>query len=30
MAPLGIRHLDMPVKPEHLWRIIQQSQKKPA
>lgn len=22
LAPLGIRHLDMPVKPETLWRII--------
>jgi carbon-monoxide dehydrogenase large subunit len=22
MSPLGIRHLDMPVKPENLWRII--------
>ena len=22
MAPFGVRHLDMPIKPEHLWRII--------
>src|SRR5215470_2826332 len=27
MAPHGIRHLDMPIKPENLWRIIA---KKPA
>jgi aerobic carbon-monoxide dehydrogenase large subunit len=22
LAPFGIRHLDMPVKPEHVWNII--------
>ncbi|HLW52372.1 MAG TPA: xanthine dehydrogenase family protein molybdopterin-binding subunit [Candidatus Angelobacter sp.] len=22
MAPLGVRHLDMPIKPENLWQII--------
>ena len=22
MAPFGIRHIDMPIKPEVLWRII--------
>jgi carbon-monoxide dehydrogenase large subunit len=22
LSPLGIRHLDMPIKPENLWRII--------
>ena len=27
LAPHGIRHLDMPIKPENLWRIIA---KKPA
>jgi carbon-monoxide dehydrogenase large subunit len=25
MAPLGIRHLDMPIKPENLWQIISKS-----
>ncbi|HAF13895.1 MAG TPA: carbon monoxide dehydrogenase [Blastocatellia bacterium] len=24
MSPFGVRHLDMPVKPEALWRIINQ------
>lgn len=24
LAPFGIRHLDMPIKPEHIWRIINQ------
>jgi carbon-monoxide dehydrogenase large subunit len=27
LAPLGVRHLDMPIKPELVWRIIN---KKPA
>lgn len=22
LAPLGVRHLDMPIKPENVWRII--------
>jgi carbon-monoxide dehydrogenase large subunit len=26
LAPLGIRHLDMPVKPEAIWRILNQAQ----
>lgn len=26
LAPLGIRHLDMPVKPEAIWRILNQPQ----
>src|SRR6267142_1598409 len=30
MSPLGVRHLDMPIKPEALWRIIHQNQKKPG
>ena len=25
MAPYGIRHLDMPIKPENLWNIISQA-----
>ncbi|MFN0166530.1 MAG: glyceraldehyde dehydrogenase subunit alpha [Bryobacteraceae bacterium] len=24
LAPFGVRHLDMPVKPENVWRIIHQ------
>jgi carbon-monoxide dehydrogenase large subunit len=24
LTPYGVRHLDMPIKPEHLWRIISQ------
>ncbi len=24
LAPLGVKHLDMPVKPENIWRAIQQ------
>jgi carbon-monoxide dehydrogenase large subunit len=24
LAPYGVRHLDMPIKPEHLWRIVSQ------
>ena len=30
LAPLGVRHLDMPLKPENLWRIIQQKSAKSA
>ena len=22
LAPYGIRHLDMPIKPENVWRVI--------
>ena len=22
LAPFGVKHLDMPIKPEHIWRII--------
>ncbi|MDR5709885.1 MAG: xanthine dehydrogenase family protein molybdopterin-binding subunit [Armatimonadota bacterium] len=25
LAPLGVRHLDMPLRPEKLWRILQQA-----
>ena len=25
LAPYGIRHLDMPIKPENVWRIISQN-----
>ncbi len=25
LAPLGVRHLDMPVTPERVWRTIQQA-----
>jgi len=24
LSPLGVRHLDMPIKPENVWRIISQ------
>ncbi|HLJ87206.1 MAG TPA: glyceraldehyde dehydrogenase subunit alpha [Candidatus Angelobacter sp.] len=27
LAPLGVRHVDMPLKPETLWRIINQHKK---
>jgi carbon-monoxide dehydrogenase large subunit len=27
LAPLGIRHLDMPLKPEKLWRAIKEAKK---
>jgi carbon-monoxide dehydrogenase large subunit len=23
LAPLGVRHIDMPLKPEKIWRILQ-------
>lgn len=26
LAPLGVRHLDMPLKPERVWQAIQQAQ----
>jgi carbon-monoxide dehydrogenase large subunit len=22
LSPFGVRHLDMPIKPENVWRII--------
>jgi hypothetical protein len=22
LAPFGVKHLDMPIKPEDVWRII--------
>jgi carbon-monoxide dehydrogenase large subunit len=28
LAPLGIRHLDMPLKPEKVWRAIRDAQRK--
>ncbi|MGH8058958.1 MAG: xanthine dehydrogenase family protein molybdopterin-binding subunit, partial [Candidatus Entotheonellia bacterium] len=24
LSPLGVRHLDMPLKPEKLWRVLQE------
>jgi carbon-monoxide dehydrogenase large subunit len=24
LAPFGVRHLDMPIKPENIWRIIKE------
>jgi carbon-monoxide dehydrogenase large subunit len=27
LSPLGIRHVDMPLKPEKLWRLIQEAKK---
>jgi carbon-monoxide dehydrogenase large subunit len=26
LAPLGVKHLDMPLKPERVWQAIQQAQ----
>jgi carbon-monoxide dehydrogenase large subunit len=26
LSPYGVRHLDMPIKPENVWRILQQAQ----
>ncbi|HEX5506340.1 MAG TPA: molybdopterin cofactor-binding domain-containing protein, partial [Thermomicrobiales bacterium] len=28
LSPLGVRHVDMPLKPERLWRIIQDARGK--
>ena len=25
LSPLGIRHLDLPLRPERIWRAIQQA-----
>jgi carbon-monoxide dehydrogenase large subunit len=25
LSPMGVRHLDMPIKPENLWRIIKRN-----
>ncbi len=30
LRPLGIRHLDMPLKPERVWRAIHDAQVKPS
>jgi len=30
LAPLGIRHVDMPATPESLWRLIQEARKQAA
>jgi carbon-monoxide dehydrogenase large subunit len=30
LAPLGIRHLDMPATPERVWRAIQNASRSPA
>jgi carbon-monoxide dehydrogenase large subunit len=27
LAPFGVKHLDMPIKPETIWRLIDQDQK---
>jgi carbon-monoxide dehydrogenase large subunit len=27
LAPLGITHVDMPLKPDKLWKVIQQHRK---
>ena len=24
LAPLGVRHIDMPLKPEKIWQIVNQ------
>ena len=26
LAPLGVRHIDMPLTPEKIWRAIEKSQ----
>ena len=28
LAPYGVTHIDMPIKPEKIWRIIRNSQSK--
>jgi carbon-monoxide dehydrogenase large subunit len=28
LAPLGIKHLEMPLTPEKIWRAIQRAKKK--
>ena len=30
MAPLGVRHLDMPATPERVWRAIQNARPSPG
>jgi carbon-monoxide dehydrogenase large subunit len=30
LAPLGVRHLDMPMTPERVWRAIQDAPNKPT
>ena len=30
LAPLGVRHLDMPMTPERVWRAIQEASTRPA
>ncbi|MGI9103551.1 MAG: xanthine dehydrogenase family protein molybdopterin-binding subunit [Terriglobales bacterium] len=30
LAPLGIHHIDMPLKPEKIWRAVQEAQIKPS
>jgi len=27
LRPFGVRHVDMPLKPEKIWRILQQERK---
>jgi len=29
LSPLGIRHIDMPLKPERVWRAIRQAESAP-
>jgi hypothetical protein len=30
LAPLGIRHIDMPLKPERIWRAVHDAHIKPS
>jgi carbon-monoxide dehydrogenase large subunit len=30
LAPLGVRHLDMPVTPERVWRAIADAPRSPS
>jgi carbon-monoxide dehydrogenase large subunit len=30
LKPLGIRHLDMPLKPEKVWKAMQNRNGRPA
>ena len=30
LSPYGVRHLDMPIKPETIWKIISKGQQKPG
>jgi carbon-monoxide dehydrogenase large subunit len=30
LSPLGVRHIDMPMTPEKIWRLIEAASQKPV